>query len=364
LAELFMNYQNLGPWDVTLNLDIPPSFQQVVVSLSGGADSTALFHLLWESAKRSKRVELAVLHVAYGLRGEESDADFRHCEALAHAAGVPFHARVVTEAERSARAGESLQAWARRLRREAYASWAGAGWVIALAHHRDDAAETVLMRLARGAAPAHLAGLKAYDPPLWRPLVGATRAEIREYLEENGLSWREDSSNAGTDYARNSLRHEVLPRLEALWPGAAERLTAAADEAADLASAVDAWIAAQLRGDATLARIVHEARDSAPGLARHAVAAAARGLLGRSLRLSRQILDDLVAAASAACGSHQGGPKAAVTLEGGRLLSWAHGKLVILPAEPKAHRRAQHRRALEPLRPDLVLEAGASLREG
>ena len=149
-----------------------------------------------------------------------------------------FSAQLVTRNAQCV-TGESVQAWARRLRRAEFARLAAEGWLIALAHHRDDLAENVLLRLARGSGPAHLLGMQAWRAPLWRPLLEQPKTALADFLRRRGLTWREDGSNRELTYARNRLRHKVLPELEALFPGAAARLVACAEEARDMVDVAD-----------------------------------------------------------------------------------------------------------------------------
>lgn len=211
-----------------------------MVSCSGGADSTALFHTICQLAKAEENFQVAIFHAAYGLRGEESEADFRFVEALARDFSVPLFVRRVSDEERAARRGESLQEWARRLRYEEFARLAADGWAIALGHHLDDQAETVLMRLARGTSPETLLGMRDWRAPYWRPFLRERKAAILAYLDRHALPFREDSSNDKADYSRNVVRQRVLPELEALFPGAAARIVACAEAAANEGDDTDA----------------------------------------------------------------------------------------------------------------------------
>ena len=140
----------------------------------------------------------------------------------------------ITNEQRESRRGEGIQEWARRIRLAIAAKYAASGYIIALAHHRDDVAENVLMRLARGVSPTNIGGLKTWDPPLWRPLLGVRKAELAAYLSQRGMTHREDASNAKLDYNRNIIRHRIIPELEQLFPGAAERIASFALDAEDL----------------------------------------------------------------------------------------------------------------------------------
>jgi tRNA(Ile)-lysidine synthase len=175
-------------------------------------------------------VQSAARHVDSGRRGADSDRDRRIVERACREAGLPLH----VERLRGRLAGRDFQARARAQRyglaRELAA--AHAYDVLVTAHNRDDQAETILYRLTKYASPRGLAGMRPRDGDLSRPLLGLGAAEIREYCRAAGIDYGEDLTNAAPLYARNVLRLEVLPRLEALNPRVAETLAAAAEQAA------------------------------------------------------------------------------------------------------------------------------------
>ena len=204
---------------------------RVAVAVSGGVDSVVLLRLL-----HGLGLELVAVHADHGLRGAASDGDARFVQALADELGVPAVVERVGVGERP----DGLQAAARAgryalLRRAAECHEAS---VIAMAHHTDDLAETVLLHLARGAGPAGQGGIPvsrplAPDSPIRvvRPLLPFRKAEIRTYAEAQGWAWREDASNETDRYRRNRVRHHLLPALEAEFgAGAVERLAAGALE--------------------------------------------------------------------------------------------------------------------------------------
>jgi len=219
----------------------------VCVALSGGADSVYLMHVL-AAARPAPRI-LGV-HVDHGLRGPESDADAVACADLCARLGVEF-ALARAELERDPR---GLEARARIARYDALATAARAAGIatVLTAHHADDALETLILRWLRGSEIAGLPALRPrllLDAPLVakptrperreilraagatilvaRPLLALRRAEIRAALQRAGVAWREDSSNDDTRFARNSVRHELLPAIAAACgPGALENLHA------------------------------------------------------------------------------------------------------------------------------------------
>jgi tRNA(Ile)-lysidine synthetase-like protein len=223
--------------------NFPHSERRVIVACSGGVDSTALFWVFLRLFQEKKIFSLRLFHFNYGLRGEESDRDESFCRALAEGVQVPFEVRNASQLDREKRCGEGIQEWARRLRREALCQIADDSDWIALAHHADDAAETMLMRLMRGTSLAHLKGMeewsKAWDKQgalrFFRPWLRVTKKEILAAAAEQNMLFREDSTNAQLDYARNVVRHRVLPELLRLWPAGREKLADLATDAAELA---------------------------------------------------------------------------------------------------------------------------------
>jgi tRNA(Ile)-lysidine synthase len=191
----------------------------VGVAVSGGGDSVALLHCLVDLAEKFE-VSLGVLHVNHGLRGDESDEDRNFVANLAAEMGLPFQSARLDAAEAARRAGDNLEQAARRLRYGWFEQLiAENGFTrIATGHTASDQAETVLFRLFRGAAGAGLAGiLPVLDNRIVRPLLGVTRADVTRYLRSKHAAWREDSSNDSADFARNRIRHELLPQLERDW---------------------------------------------------------------------------------------------------------------------------------------------------
>ncbi len=189
--------------------------QRVGVAVSGGADSVCLLHLLLELAP-SMEWRLTVLHLDHGLRGDESRADAAFVRRMAEDLGLPF---VLREADLSG-AGDNLEQAARRARmaffREAIAG--DAVDRVAVGHTRSDQGETVLYRFLRGSGTAGLAGIRpVIAPGIVRPLLYIGRAEIEDWLRSRAIPWREDSTNASARFARNRIRHSLLPQLEREW---------------------------------------------------------------------------------------------------------------------------------------------------
>lgn len=201
----------------------------LIVALSGGADSTALLDLL--ARLPGYNLRLIAAHLNHRLRGAESDADEEFCRQTAARYAIPFEVRRVDVASAAAHGRLNLEDAGRQARIDFFDTIRdthGAA-AVALAHHGDDQAETVLMRLLRGSGMTGLSGMTYRNGRGYvRPLLDITRAEIEQYLSARGLEWREDSSNSDTAYLRNRLRHELLPLLETYNPAIRSRLAATA----------------------------------------------------------------------------------------------------------------------------------------
>ena len=221
---------------------------QLVVGLSGGVDSVVLLDSLQRCAGRLG-FELSALHVNHQLSPNAARwASF--CQRLCRARGIPFHA-VKVEVRRGG--GEAAARAAR------YAAFARHECdVIALAHHRDDQVETFLLQLLRGAGVKGLAAMpllkskveksEGRAPAIVRPLLDATRAQILEYAKARKLKWIEDESNADVGYARNYLRHEVLPVIGRRFPAYLSTIARSVGHVADAARLLDEVAAADGRG--------------------------------------------------------------------------------------------------------------------
>ncbi len=236
-----------------------PAGVPVAVALSGGRDSVVLLDALAQVTPPRGHA-LTALHVHHGLSPHAGDWQ-RFCADLCAARCVPFAVRAVTVAPGS-RAG--IEAEARRLRYAALADAAAAAGArfVALAHHRDDQAETLLLQLMRGAGPHGLAGMAAVrtapdGTTFVRPLLDVARAAIDAYARAAGLSWVDDESNAEHRHLRNAVRHAVLPAMAGVFPQPAATLARAAAHQADAARLADdlaALDAAAHGGPASLAR--------------------------------------------------------------------------------------------------------------
>ena len=206
--------------------------QRVGVAVSGGADSVCLLHVLFELAPRWN-LHLHVLHLDHQLRGEESREDARFVEQMAVRLGLAFSQAQVDVAQLAQERGENLEEAARNERRRFFTEFLRSGTLdrVALGHTRSDQAETVLFRFLRGSGSAGLAGIRPVTTDGFvRPLIGVERGKIEQFLRERNVAWRQDSSNACLDFARNRIRHELLPMLKRDWnPAIGEMLAQTAD---------------------------------------------------------------------------------------------------------------------------------------
>lgn len=256
-----------------------PKGAEIVAGVSGGADSVALLHLLngWRAEMGWR---LTAVHVNHGLRGADADADQAFVERLCAAWGVPCRTVRCDVAAEAKKRGMGEEETGRLLRYAAFREAAGGQGRIAVAHHQNDQAETVLMRLCRGTGLKGLAGMRPVRGNLCRPLLGCTRAEIEAYCAAEGLPFREDATNRDVKYTRNKLRHAVLPLLEESNPQAAAHI---ARTAALLADDED-----YLEGQAAAlhAALLRPAPEGAIALEREGLRQAHPALRRRVLRLA------------------------------------------------------------------------------
>ena len=209
----------------------------VLAACSGGADSVCMLLLLNDLAE-TLGCRLSVVHVHHGLRGESADRDAAFTKALCERLGIPFTLRTVdVRAYREAQHLSEEEA-ARILRYQAIREVMRENSAdrIAVAHHQEDQAETVLFHMLRGSGLRGLSGMQAENGPLIRPLLPFSREEILEELKQRGESWCEDESNADDGYTRNLLRNKVFPLLNSIRPDAAGKIAETAAALSETAS--------------------------------------------------------------------------------------------------------------------------------
>lgn len=184
---------------------------KIIVGVSGGADSVALLSAL-AFLKEKCAFTLHIVHVNYGLRGDFSDADEEFVRALAKKYGISLSVFRMSKIVKTGNLEE-------RLREKRYALFEKERKkkkfdLIAVAHSRDDQAETVLLRLIRGAASKGLGAMRPRNGRVMRPLLGVSRKEIEGYLRSLGQNWRTDATNKELTFARNKVRLRLIPYLE------------------------------------------------------------------------------------------------------------------------------------------------------
>lgn len=209
---------------------------RVLIGLSGGADSTCLLAVLARLSKRLS-VTLGAFHVNHGIRGAAAERDECFSEALCKEYGIPFFAVRESVPDRAKEWQVGTEEAGRRVRYEAAERIASEeGYTkIALAHHRNDVAETALFHLFRGSSVAGLASIPAKRDRIIRPLLSCDREEIEAYLAECGMEYCTDATNEETEYTRNKIRHKILkPAREEVNAGAVRHIAETAEECAEL----------------------------------------------------------------------------------------------------------------------------------
>jgi tRNA(Ile)-lysidine synthase len=226
---------------------LPPK-SHLLIGLSGGMDSVVLLHLLHALAPRFDW-RLSALHVHHGI-SPNADAWAEFCSALCARHAIPLHIERVEIAP--LRDEHGIEAAARKLRHAAFARQACDA--VALAHHADDQAETMLLQLLRGAGIRGAAAMPAFKPAspsahaVVRPLLEMPRAALLEYAQFHQLDWVEDESNADDSYPRNFLRHRLLPILEEKFPAYRDTLMRSAGHFAEAGELLDELAQQDARG--------------------------------------------------------------------------------------------------------------------
>ena len=187
----------------------------VLIAVSGGPDSIALLHVLW-SLKREYNLELHAAHLNHMFRGDEARADADFVRAFCQELKIPCTIAEEDVPAFIAKTSMSAEEAARHIRYRFFAKISSEirATKIALGHHADDQAETILLNLLRGSGMKGLAGMKAKRGPYIRPLLGVTRAQIEQYLKKHELPSRVDSTNLEPIYTRNQIRLELIPLLK------------------------------------------------------------------------------------------------------------------------------------------------------
>ncbi len=265
-----------------------PAGSRVAVALSGGADSVALLYLLREIAEEEDFQVAGVAHLNHLLRGADADADERFCRECASKLDLPIDVERIDVAALAPTLQASIEHAAHVARYEFYERAATRlnATHVAVAHTKDDQAETFLLRLLRGAGPRGLGGMHPRAGIVVRPLVETSRAAVRAFVAEGRLEFREDASNHDLAIPRNRIRHELLPLVERSYaPGIVDALDRAAAIAREDAEYLDG-----AAGDAA-ARLISRTRAGVeldadallrepPAMARRVIRLAQRAVAG------------------------------------------------------------------------------------
>lgn len=210
----------------------------LLAAFSGGLDSSVLLHALAQSEAARAR-GLRAVHVDHSLHADSANWS-RQCAEFAQALGVELVVRTVDVARVP---GLGLEASARRARYGAIQELLADGEILALAHHRGDQAETVLLKLLRGAGPEGVGAMRTLRPfgkgQAWRPLLSIPRPVLREYADQHRLRWIQDPSNTDPTIDRNYLRMQVLPNIARRWPEAEASMAQSAAWARDAADFIE-----------------------------------------------------------------------------------------------------------------------------
>lgn len=261
---------------------------RIGLAVSGGADSVALLRLMLELAGELGLV-LSVVHFHHKIRGAEADADQRFVAELAQQYRLPLRCGCGDAPAYAASQRLSLETAARQLRYQYFSQVLGSGAVtkIATAHTLDDQAETVLLRLIRGAGTRGLAGIYPKLPVaneaagIIRPLLGIRRTELEDYLRDLHQDWREDASNRDLKHDRNRVRHRLLPLLETEFNPAIRQVLA---DTAEIARAEEQFWASAVKS------FNPEGGRDAEGQSRSSAILPVKVLARQSLALQRRIV--------------------------------------------------------------------------
>jgi len=206
------------------------------IGLSGGLDSMVLLHAL--SCEPAFASKLHAIHVHHGL-SSQADAWQAHCEDACAALGIPLEIQRVQLNKNQA----NLEEAARDARFDIFEACIQPNTCLVLAHHQDDQAETLVLRLLRGSGVDGLGAMQAYRPLghgyLARPLLDTRKYQLLAYAKKHALVWVDDESNQELRFSRNYLRHEIIPRLQKTWPRAIESLSACASHCQEAQANLD-----------------------------------------------------------------------------------------------------------------------------
>ena len=271
----------------------------VVVGVSGGADSVCLLTVLCDLREMYK-LTISAVHVNHMIRGEEADRDEASVRNLCQRYDVPLTVIKKDVPSYAHETGMSEEEAGRDIRYKAFqeeAAHLGGAAKIAVAHNRDDLAETVLFNMVRGSSVAGLAGIKPVRDNIIRPLLGTSRMEIESFLAERKITYVTDSTNLETDYSRNRIRQIVLPELKNINTEAVEHIAKIAEDAAAMSDRTEdrAKCVVDYSADENRALIGVEALSSLDDItAGEAVLRAVHAVCGRRKDITRRHVESVL----------------------------------------------------------------------
>jgi len=231
----------------------------VVVALSGGADSVCLLYNMLSLWEKGYIETLTAVHCNHGLRGEEADRDEQFCKDLCNKLKIHLYCEKIPVTEYAKEHSLSLEEAGRNLRYKTFEKYRMGG-KIATAHNKKDNAETVIFNLIRGTSLAGMGGIPIMRDAIIRPLLDVSRDEIEEYLKEIGADFVTDHTNLETKYSRNKIRLSIIPEMENINEGAVNNITAFAKLASYdeefLSSLADKYLSDLRRGENELDLII------------------------------------------------------------------------------------------------------------
>ena len=241
--------------------------KRYLLACSGGLDSMALAHILHAAG-----IQVELAHVNFGLRGTESDGDEEFVTNWAQDRSLPIHIHHANTAEWADKNGISIQMAAREIRYKFFEEIRNQYHLegIILAHHQDDQLETIFLNLVRGTGIEGLYGMSDRRGWLIRPLLPFSRTQLESYMEEIKQTWREDRSNASSDYKRNKLRHSGLPALYNLEPDTRQNLLQSFERLKDTGKAFsglfELWKAEHVREQQGISFLAYKSLSNMPGV--------------------------------------------------------------------------------------------------
>jgi tRNA(Ile)-lysidine synthase len=198
---------------------------KVAIACSGGVDSFALAHLVSKYGRRIvSKQNILLVHINHGWRGPESDGDQNFVETYCEDNGVRFRNYTLTVPTKKDLKNQSPELLARNERKKIYSDLEKEGYFVLTAHHSDDVAETLIWRLCSGKMEGYEAGILFNTGNEMRPFLTSRKDELKEFLSEEGLSWREDRTNFDGKLLRSKMRMKLIPVLSEIFPDFVEKI--------------------------------------------------------------------------------------------------------------------------------------------